>query len=1032
MLRVYLLKNSLQAIFNTTSENPEVGKVINLPPQLQDLLAYLAVEPGKVFRRSQVAAMLWPNAPSTSKQLESLRTRINQLRNHLTTAGAQDYLIVHEDSIAFNKRLPHWVDVVTLAQAANAPQTALQTQIAAANLYCGVFLDDRLYRKASKNAKNVSANNLMSAHNNNEDLDSWLEREHEAVRNHYERLLTNILDTLCQNERWDDLLPWLSAWQQYLPLGDPETLVGFQMRWACGVKNTTMLDTHYFDFKKKHRGPHKRLDRLYEQLKAEALASTPTIYLPQNNKFVGRTDQLDLLHTYIEGDHDRMPARLISICGLGGMGKSSLALKLAHEHTDSPKHKFKDGAYFVSAENMRKLAEWLPSLAECIGFKFYDLGTPKPQLINYLRKKAILFIFDGLETLLAHDRDSTLDFITDLFHAAPKVTQLVTSRERLGLSIEQNLELSGLDYLADALTAPNELNQSPAYRLFDDAAKATQAHFRSDLHSADITHICRLTEGMPLALKLAAAHIELLTPKEIAAQIEQNLSVLRNDQRDVPDRHRSIQAVFESSWQLLTPESQRILASLSVFRGGFSHAAAEQVAGANLAQLHILLNKSLLQSNELTLPTVNGSASVVRVVRRLNLHALVKRFAAEKLQQQPDWHGVHAQKIAHFAQFAQTNAQHQSILEPEWVNLLDAMGEAAEQGQHATVLAFAEALGEAWYLRGRYADARTGLRWACAAAVAVQDDRALVKFLAQWGRACVRQGDYAEAKRHFSLGKEIGNRKIDPISIAQIAYESAQVAIEETDFNEAQTCLDLCLDIYEELNHDEGRGEALRQQARVFFNQGQYLKAEKFAKASHDVLQYVNNPRTRVMILRLRSDIASEIGAIIETEPAAKLKRVEEAQAYQDEGMRLCAEIGDLREEGLLLYSQARSARIFNDWEKTIQILQKHAAIASQLGDLKMQAYADGFLGYVFFETQQFERAEYHLVKSVEMLRSLNDMLSAINPLYRLGRIYAQKSQPAEAIAALGEAYLYAKRFNTPRKQDIFDWLLRLGETPVW
>ncbi|MCW1968848.1 MAG: NACHT domain-containing protein [Anaerolineae bacterium] len=1031
---MYLLKNSLQAIFNPTSDHPEAEAVINLPPQLQDLLAYVAIEPGKIFRRSQVAAMLWPNAASTSEQLENLRSRINQLRIRLKTAGAHDYFVVTEDSIAFNKHLPYWVDVVTLAQAASLPRTTLQAQMAAAGLYQGVFLENRSFRKASKTTKRDASQTERKLNENDEDLDSWLEREHEAVRQHYERLLTNILDTLCQNERWDDLWPWLSAWQQYLPAADPANLVAFKMQWAGGIKNAAALDEHYFNFKQKYRGGNKKIDRLYERLKTEVMSSKPAIHLPQIKNFVGRDEQLDTLHAYVEGGRGYEPVRVISIWGLGGMGKSSLALKLADEHIRHPKHKFADGAFLINAENIRQFSTWLANFAEIIGFKFYDHSTPKTQLLNYLRRKAILFIFDGLETLLTHDREAILDFVTDLFHTAPRITQLITSRERLGLSIEQSLALEGLAYAdaANDIRQTNSAKPSAAYQLFCDTAKAIQHRFRPEPHRADILYICHLTEGMPLALKLAATHTQLLTPKEIAARIAQNLSVLQSNYRDLPDRHRSIQAVFESSWQLLLPDAQRTLAQLSVFRDDFSAASAEQVARTDLAQLQMLLDKSLLQSREWSLPAPHDELDGQLMVKRLSLHALVKRFAADKLQHHPEWRDVYDKKTAYFAQFAKNNVQQQKALDLEWVNLLDAMGEAAEQGQHAVVVGFAEALGEAWYVRGRYADARTGLRWACDAARKLKDDRALVKFLAQWGRACVRQGDYAEAKVHFVLGNEIGTRDMDPLSIAQIAYESAQVAIEETDFVEAQTCLDLCLDIYEELNHDEGRGEALRQQARIFFNQGQYLQAEKFAHAAHKLLQQVDNPRTRVMILRLRSDIASEIGATIETEPAAKLKRVEEAQAYQDEGMRLCAEIGDLREEGLLLYSQARSTRIFNDWEKTIHILQKHAAIANQLGDLKMQAYADGFLGYAFFETQQFERAEYHLAKSVEILRSLNDMLSAINPLYRLGRIYDQKSQPAEAVAALGEAYLYAKRFNTPRKRDIYDALLRLGETPLW
>ena len=169
-----------------------------------------------------------------------------------------------------------------------------------------------------------------------------------------------------------------------------------------------------------------------------------------------------------------------------------------------------------------------------------------------------------------------------------------------------------------------------------------------------ITRICTLVEGMPLGIQLAAAWVRMLSPQEIAEELERSLSFLESTHRDVPDRHRSLQAVVGHSWQLLSASEQNILQALSVFRGGFDRSAAESVAGANLMVLSALVDKSLMRR------TSTG---------RYSLHEVVRQYAAAQLQSAGATDSTRRRHLHTYAAFVDTI--HQDLYGPSQPDLLD-------------------------------------------------------------------------------------------------------------------------------------------------------------------------------------------------------------------------------------------------------------------------------------------------------------------------------------------------------------------------
>jgi hypothetical protein len=272
---------------------------------------------------------------------------------------------------------------------------------------------------------------------------------------------------------------------------------------------------------------------------------------------------------------------------------------------------FSDGVYFVDLAPADYSEEILPAVAVALNYQAPEKTQAlKPQLLAALSRQRLLLILDNFEHLLAE-----AGLVNEILQACPDVSILVTSRQRLNLVSESLYELGGLAF-PDGLT-PNAALAYAAVQLFVDSGRRVRPQFMlADDNVQDVMRICRQVQGMPLGLILAANWLELLSPAEIAAEIQNSLEFLTAELSDLPERQRSMRAVFERSWESLTGDEQRVMASLSVFRGGFSREAAEQVAGANLRVLLGLANKSFLQRQP-----DSG---------RYAVHELLRQFAAEK------------------------------------------------------------------------------------------------------------------------------------------------------------------------------------------------------------------------------------------------------------------------------------------------------------------------------------------------------------------------------------------------------------------
>jgi DNA-binding SARP family transcriptional activator/predicted ATPase len=592
----------------------------------QALLFYLAAT-GCPHTREALAGLLWGEMPEAQAS-KNLRNALSNLR---TLVG--DFLLITREEAAFKRDADYGLDIEAfrsaLTETANRAPGALANAV---ELYQGDFLEGFYIPEALA-------------------FEEWMLGQRAILRGLMIQALHTLVSKHLESEEYAPgidyanrllaLEPWREETHRHLMI----LLTRSRQRSAALAQYEICRRTLAGELGVQ---PMPETTALYERLKAAA-APPPHNLPPQPAAFVGREAELAEIARYL----NNRDAQLLTLVGPGGIGKTRLALQAAARCVE-PEAAFDtncaDGVFFVplaaaTAEaGMRSTL--IAALADALPFQFQGPVHPQAQLLNYLREKKMLLILDNFEHLAAEARQ-----LGDILRLAPGIKLLVTSRVRLNLREEWALEVEGLAYpkAVDSPPPENAVEAYSAIALFAQQARRVRLGFM--LTPADIPHvvrICQLVEGVPLGIELAASWLRVLSCAEVAAEIEKGLDFLTSTLQNVSERHRSLRAVFEHSWNLLSPAEQILFRQLSVFRGGFQREAAADVGGASLPMLAGLADKSLLRR------TASG---------RYEVHELLRQYADEKLRLIPDEHEhVHDQHCRYYAELL---SQHQTQLKGE-------------------------------------------------------------------------------------------------------------------------------------------------------------------------------------------------------------------------------------------------------------------------------------------------------------------------------------------------------------------------------
>lgn len=932
---------------------------------MRALLVYLAAHQGIPQRRDTLAALLSPDRPDHAA-LTYLRNRLTLLRTSLRDADVA----------------PPWLEV-------DRKQILLRE---GDDIHVDLAHFERLLAE-------VEGHN----HRRLAGCPPCLARLQEAVG----MVQGGLVEGLSfPSESWE---AWLTAWrEQYhqyalaamtllrearLALGEWEAALEVALRqlqlepWLEAAHRAAMLAYYQLGERSAALAQFERCEQsLWEELGVEPEAESqqlrqrivegtleaggtaiPDNLPPQTGRFWGRDAEQRRLLTLLAD-----PAyRLVTLVGTGGIGKTRLAIEVGQRIRAA----FPDGVWLLAVDTISGGAEQIKmAVGEAAGLGPEGKQLTGDQVLALLRERQMLLILDNCEVAL-----DALDFIPTWLARAPQVAILATSREPLALRAEVVLPLDGLP------TGVGEMRA--AEQMFVERGRMARADFAlSASELTEVRHICTLVDGSPLGIALAAAWVRRRSIAQIVASIGQSLDFLHSRERDADPRHRSMRAVFESSWQMLNDEEQAVLAALSIFPTSFSTEAASRVAGAGLDHLDLLCEKSLLQQQH--------------DAERYQMHSLVQQFASEKLAARAP--AIRRALADYFHDFAREHQRDYAAFQPEWRNLMAAIAEAEALGEWRMVLDFATTMDEAWFRQMRYNDMREALRRAVVAATALEDHPALARLLLRLSELEMELNDYESANRTLQRALHDFMRLEDDLGIASATYligrieseqgqDEAALARFETsrqlfeaqgdtlgvaqnltliavyhfkqhrDFERAGRILQEALDLQRDAPASARQVETLRYLARVHIMEEAVEAAEGWLSEASEVSRDL--------------DDRGEYGAVLFERVLLAKRRGEVATALAlgYECLELFRQLGSLRWEGLIKTQLGLLHQAAGDAPAALMALEEGLAIFGELGDLYEQAYSYYYLSILHAEVGDTVRSHEAKASARRLNRTLNN-----------------------------------------------------------
>jgi predicted ATPase/DNA-binding SARP family transcriptional activator len=804
--------------------------------KVRALLAYLAVEAGQPQRRATLAGLLWPDRPDSLAH-NNLRQVLFNLRQVLGDRQVEPpFLLISREAVEFNLAGDYWLDVAeftTLLQTTHNHAhsqleqcpSCLQSLERVAALYRGEFLshfflrDSTLFeewallkREQLHQQAMEALTQLTSYHAGRGDtgrawarryamrqveLEPWREEAHCQLM----RLLALSGQRSAALAQYDRLRRQLSQELGVEPA--PETRALY-IRIRDGEQFSELP----------HRAPHYNLP----------VAATPLI---------GREIELDQLSRLLA----KPACRLVSLTGPGGIGKTRLAMQLAAELAD----RFNDGVVFVSLATVSDPHRVAAAIAQALALVEAAGRSLAEQVITYLRDKHLLLALDNFEQVIA-----AATIIADLLAACPSLKIVVTSREVLRLQGEHSfpvppLALPNLQHgSASTVEELAALAASPAVALFIERVQAHQPTFRlTDQNAMAVGAICVRLDGLPLAIELATAHLQLLSPQALLERLDNRLQWLTRATRDAPARHQTLRAAIAWSYEMLNTPEQRLFRYLAVFVGGFTFETAEKVIReASLIpelisppqiweMLLALVDKSLLMPQPGPWSQHEPAGGGIR----FRMLETIREFAWEQLALEPAalerLQRCHADYFLALAEQAEPKllGAEQLVwlnrLEREHDNFRAALawalpGKDSAQLTTEIALRLAGCLGRFWLVRGYLDEGRRWLETGLAALADGLTEPAIVvaeavqaKALLAVGILIARQYDHERARELYNASLALYQKLEHRPGIAYCWLQLGILAITQGDLDRATELGEACLRLYQALADQWGTGYAL-------------------------------------------------------------------------------------------------------------------------------------------------------------------------------------------------------------------------------
>jgi predicted ATPase/DNA-binding SARP family transcriptional activator len=1030
-------------------------------------LALLALRRGCEVERSWLAGTLWPDS-SEGAAYTSLRSSLKDLRRALgVEAGRLRSPTPRTLSLELDGAA---VDLIAFDEAVDRPDRAAWERAVA--LYRGPLLEGCceawvLQERGPREEAYLTALERLAAHaaarGDNAGAVRWL-RQAVACDPFRETAQRALLTALAAG---GDLAGVVEAYR------------AFRLRLQAELRGDPALETTAL-FRQLQAQERGRAERVGEGCSVFGVRSsvpplpTPNTQHPTPNtehpsplptaprhlprpisNFIGQEAAVRAVAAGLDG------ARLVTITGPGGVGKTRLAIRVADEVADA----YRDGAWFVDlarAVHPRLVSQ---AVAAALGVREHADRRLPETLQQFLAGRELLLVLDNCEHLLP----ACAELAEALLSAAPALWILATSRQSLGLTGEVTWQLSGLSVppfvfgvpsSVFAAGVPNTEHRRPntedpaallqfdAVHLFVERARAASSAFAITARNAgSVGQICRQLDGIPLAIELAAARLKALSVEEIAARLDDRFGLLTGGSRTALPRQQTLRATMDWSYELLTVPERALLRHLSVFAGGFTLEAVEAVASGQWSVVSgqnptvgdagpfstgLVTGHWPLTTHVLDPLTQLVDKSLVMVEAqegetRYRLLETVRQYSSEQLQQSGEAATVRRRHEAFYLRLAEQAEAHRlgpdevarlGRLDAEIDNLRAALASSL-QGAPETALRAAAALAGYWENRGHLAEGRQWL-----AAALERAPRSAEGGPCSLARAAVLEGASALAllqedrraaqlllEESLAIRREWGDRAGRAASLAHLAH----VTCNRDDYPAARGLYDESLAIRRELEDQSGVATVLAGLGDVARRAGEYQEARSLLEESLVIRRALGDRYEITQSLIWLGDAVLELG-----ESAA-------ARAHYEEALAIRRELGDRAGGAGVLGELANVARWEGDYAEARRLREEGLAVWRAIGSPVAVLHSLGALGHLARDQGEYAEARHFYAESLCLRQELGDPYAIAQSLEDFAELAEAERQWARMVRLLAAAQALREAIQKPlrpREQADYDQLL--------
>jgi predicted ATPase/DNA-binding SARP family transcriptional activator/uncharacterized protein HemY len=894
--------------------------------KVRALLAFLAIECHQPHTREWLATLLWPDSsPDTGRT--SLRKALSTLRKAICDDDASSsYLLIDRESVQFNPESNYWLDVAEVNKRLDASLDHPHLQLdACKTCVCDLEEATTLYR----------GDFLQGLMVDSLEFEEWSLTIREHLHSRMLTALHHLTTHYLHRGEYSQAQKFALRQVGMEPYREEAHRVLMQCLVRSGQRSAALAQ-----FERCRRildeelgvEPSAETRALYERIRSAGETcphNIPALHYP----LVGRESELQEI-----GKHLANPdCRLLTLVGMGGIGKTSLALQAAQEQRGV----FLHGIYFVPLAAIESSESIVPTIADALSFRF---AGPRPldvQLLDFIGAKDLLLVLDNFEHL-----ENGAEIINRLMEGAPYLKLIVTSRERLRLRSEWIVQIEGLTCPPGKDIRLDNLEKFSGVQCFIAIAnRLSPGLLDFQENRLAVARICTLTGGVPLGIELAASWVDQFSPAQIADEIEKNLDTLTTTMRDVPLRQRSMRAAFNYSWALLSPEEQDALQRLAIFQGGFDGIAARQVTGARSNLLEALVDKNLIKKRE-------GA--------RFEIHSLINQFAAEKLVSRPELENItRDQHGAYFTAFLADKAvdyrreKQQKIfdvLDIEYNNLQSAWRHAIQADHLLEVDKALEGLFLFYELRSRFREGQVSL------------ERALTGF---------REKHHLSNEQLRTLGRLLTRLGRFYIYLGQ--QDRAKELLLES------------LEILEKFPATMEYASSLGYLGIICHYRGQYQQAEQYAQESLYLSRQINNQDGEAFSLNLLGNLAQAQGDYVQ------------AQDYFQQNLTIREAIKDIFGIAIACNNLGNLAHAQGELVDAQRLYERSYASFEQINHTMGMATGLSNAGYIAMKLGESESAREMLERSLLIKRDLGQQIGVANTLTNLGELACQTGEFNEA-----------------------------------